>query len=101
MYGNASDLGLLLMMNNSTESRCPLTLAHSGDWGHTWEHVTPLSPQVFNFLKVTDIETDCNGSYEYPAIVQSRTSDRVAHVCFTYNYDGRHMEYARLSWEDE
>jgi len=85
MYGGGADLGLLLMMNNSTEHRCPLTIAHSGDWGKTWEHVM-------------DIETDCSGGYEYPAIVQSRTDPRAAHVCYTYNKGNRTMAYARLQW---
>eukprot|EP01105_Mastigella_eilhardi_P016624 TRINITY_DN37_c1_g2_i3.p1 TRINITY_DN37_c1_g2~~TRINITY_DN37_c1_g2_i3.p1 ORF type:complete len:368 (-),score=90.64 TRINITY_DN37_c1_g2_i3:99-1202(-) len=85
MYGDGADLGLLLMMNNSTSSRCPLTLAHSGDWGQSWEHVT-------------DIESDCTGSYAYPAIVQSRTNPRVAHVCYSFSAGTSNMAYARLDW---
>ncbi|KAH3763782.1 BNR/Asp-box repeat domain protein [Pelomyxa schiedti] len=85
MYGSGSDLGFLLMMNNSTYRRCPLTLAHSGDWGATWEHVV-------------DIETDCVGTYEYPAIVQSVTEPRTAHVCYSYNFRERTMAYARMQW---
>ncbi|KAH3757565.1 BNR repeat-like domain [Pelomyxa schiedti] len=85
MYGDGAYLGFLLMMNNSTQQRCPLTLAHSGDWGETWEYVA-------------DIETDCTGSYQYPAIVQSRTNPKVAHVCYTLDYGNRTMAYAKLQW---
>eukprot|EP01105_Mastigella_eilhardi_P017545 TRINITY_DN4031_c0_g1_i3.p1 TRINITY_DN4031_c0_g1~~TRINITY_DN4031_c0_g1_i3.p1 ORF type:complete len:275 (+),score=28.52 TRINITY_DN4031_c0_g1_i3:343-1167(+) len=88
MFGDGVDLGLILVINNSTRERCPLTLVHSGDLGATWEHVL-------------DIEGDCEllgATYEYPAVVQGRRNQRSAHVCYSYNSNDRTMAYSRLEW---
>jgi len=80
------DIGLLLVFNNSTDHRTPLSVAHSVDKGKSW-----------NIL--SNLETDPQGSFAYPAVIQSRLNARTAHTCFTYNSGGNlTMAYIRLDF---
>lgn len=59
---------LLLIFNNSSTTRTPLSVALSTDEGRTWDIIC-------------DIETD-DGEFSYPAAIQS--SDGTVHIVFTY-----------------
>jgi predicted neuraminidase len=83
----APDLGMLLIFNNSTQHRTPLSAAISLDEGHTWQHLF-------------DLEGDPTGSFEYPTVVQSRFNPRIAHVCYTHTNSTSHrnIAFATIDW---
>jgi predicted neuraminidase len=86
MMKGEDDLQMVLAFNNNASHRTPLTIARSLDEGSTWENIL-------------DIETDPNGSFEYPTIIQSRFNPRVAYVCYTFhNASGHNMAFTTLDW---
>eukprot|EP00047_Mylnosiga_fluctuans_P003530 m.229610 g.229610 ORF g.229610 m.229610 type:complete len:364 (+) comp11928_c0_seq1:1-1092(+) len=81
-----SDLQMLLANNNNASHRTPLSILQSLDGGASWE-------------TLLDIETDPNGSFAYPTIIQSRFNPRVAYVCYTHqNASGHNMAFTTLDW---
>ena len=71
----------VLVYNDSTSARSPLSVAVSGDAEH-WK-------------KVFDLET-APGEYSYPAVIQSR--DGRVHI--TYTWQRRRVKYASLDPKD-
>jgi predicted neuraminidase len=81
------NLGLLLAFNNSTQTRTPLSLAYSPDQGSSW-------------VGLGDIETNPNGSFAYPFVLQSTVDPNTVHLCYTYNVGSFNtIAYAKLTWE--
>lgn len=68
---------LVLVFNNSSSARTPLSVTRSGDEGKTWE--TPLA-----------LESN-PGEYSYPCVIQ--TSDGRIHMTYTFRrYSIKHIE---------
>eukprot|EP01104_Vermistella_antarctica_P004036 TRINITY_DN1448_c2_g1_i1.p1 TRINITY_DN1448_c2_g1~~TRINITY_DN1448_c2_g1_i1.p1 ORF type:complete len:423 (-),score=72.98 TRINITY_DN1448_c2_g1_i1:111-1337(-) len=93
-------LGMLLIFNNSTSERCPLSLAQclntgdvgggstSGGVGQDWTHLTDLMSNC-----------EAGDTYQYPFIIQDRFESNVAHVCFTWTQtNSRSIGYGRLEF---
>jgi predicted neuraminidase len=59
---------LVLVFNNSSQGRTPLTVALSTDEGQSWSHLRNLETTP--------------GEYSYPAVIQTR--DGIIHVTYTY-----------------
>ena len=88
MMKGQSDLGILIIFNNSNSSRTPLTIASSTDSGVSW-----------NIL--FDVETNLTVTYQYPAIIQSKANPRVAHSCYSYRGpEGNTIAYSKIEFPD-
>jgi predicted neuraminidase len=81
-------IGYLLAFNNNAHVRDPLTLAQSLDQGKTWNILQDIEPSP--------------GNFEYPAIIQSKINNNVAHTCYTYtgprSNNNRVMAYAKITF---
>ncbi len=84
MRGPAAEVGLLLLFNDSPQTRSPLSLAQSTDGGLSWQVIAQL-------------ETDPVGRFHYPAIIQSALQPHSAHACYTYELNSTHsIAYANI-----
>jgi predicted neuraminidase len=89
LMDGSPDLGMLLVFNNSTRSRNPLTIAHSTDEGITWSHIM-------------DLENAPDGRYEYPGVISSHTQARTAMTCYSHTEGGvRVMAFAKMTFPVE
>jgi predicted neuraminidase len=88
MMKDQTDLGTVLIFNNSNRTRTPLTIASSTDAGVTWNI-------LFN------VESNLTLSYEYPAIIQSKAHPRTAHSCYSYHSpEGNTIAYSKIEFPD-
>ena len=79
-----TELGWILVYNNNSHVRTPLTLAQSHNEGRTWEHVLNL-------------ESDPTGEFAYPFVLQSQIDPSMLHVCYTFHNTTVHtMAYAQI-----
>lgn len=67
----------LLLFNNSTKARTPLTAALSADAGRTWGARRDLQVHDDNSTSINGVE------FSYPTVLQ--TPDGMIHAAFTYN----------------